>query len=146
MEKSIFTPQQRALQQVLRQLRLGAGLRQEDLAEVRVGGATARFHRTSTRVQSDRCEFGRVRRKIRGIPSRMQPDDRFVRQPKEFWANIRTVSQRVGYTVRPKRQSGVKGLTGPIQVPFPSEIRAAYESLNLTTAHLFHDGLKPTDL
>lgn len=33
MEKSIFTPQQRALQQVLRQLRLGAGLRQEDLAE-----------------------------------------------------------------------------------------------------------------
>ena len=76
----------------------------------------------------------------------MQPDDRFVRQPKEFWANIRTVSQRVGYTVRPKRQSGVKGLTGPIKVPFPSEIRAAYESLNLTTAHLFHDGLKPTDL
>src|SRR5438067_4471702 len=32
MEKSIFTPEQDALQRVLRQLRLGAGLRQEDLA------------------------------------------------------------------------------------------------------------------
>jgi transcriptional regulator with XRE-family HTH domain len=32
MEKSIFTPEQEALQRVLRQLRLGAGLRQEDLA------------------------------------------------------------------------------------------------------------------
>ena len=33
MEKSIFTAEQAALQQVLRQMRLGAGLRQEDLAE-----------------------------------------------------------------------------------------------------------------
>src|SRR5206468_1418679 len=32
MEKSIFTFEQEALQQVLRQMRLGAGLRQEDLA------------------------------------------------------------------------------------------------------------------
>jgi transcriptional regulator with XRE-family HTH domain len=32
MEKSIFTIEQEALQKVLRQLRLGAGLRQEDLA------------------------------------------------------------------------------------------------------------------
>src|SRR5882724_1705201 len=33
MEKSIFTPEQDALQRVLQQLRLGAGLRQEDLAD-----------------------------------------------------------------------------------------------------------------
>lgn len=33
MEKSIFTAGQEALQRVLRQLRLGAGLRQEDLAQ-----------------------------------------------------------------------------------------------------------------
>lgn len=33
MEKSIHTPAQLALQNVLRQLRLGAGLRQDDLAE-----------------------------------------------------------------------------------------------------------------
>jgi transcriptional regulator with XRE-family HTH domain len=32
MDKSIFTPEQEALQRVLRQLRMGAGLRQEDLA------------------------------------------------------------------------------------------------------------------
>lgn len=34
MDKSIFTPEQEALQLVLRQLRLGAGLRQEDLAHL----------------------------------------------------------------------------------------------------------------
>ncbi len=33
MDKSIFTPEQQALQYVLRQIRLGRGLRQEDLAK-----------------------------------------------------------------------------------------------------------------
>ncbi|MBX3415235.1 MAG: helix-turn-helix transcriptional regulator [Pirellulales bacterium] len=33
MEKSIFTADQRKLQELLRQIRLGAGLRQLDLAE-----------------------------------------------------------------------------------------------------------------
>jgi transcriptional regulator with XRE-family HTH domain len=33
MEKSIFTPEQEKLSQLLRQIRLGAGLRQIDLAE-----------------------------------------------------------------------------------------------------------------
>ncbi len=33
MDKSIFTPDQRKLQELLRQVRLGAGMRQSDLAE-----------------------------------------------------------------------------------------------------------------
>ncbi|HEY4313044.1 MAG TPA: helix-turn-helix transcriptional regulator [Pirellulales bacterium] len=33
MDKSIFTPEQQKLQELLRQVRLGAGLRQQDLAE-----------------------------------------------------------------------------------------------------------------
>lgn len=33
MEKSLFTPEQERFQQLLRQIRLGAGLRQSDLAE-----------------------------------------------------------------------------------------------------------------
>ena len=33
MKKSLFTPEQEKLQEVLRQIRLGAGLRQSDLAE-----------------------------------------------------------------------------------------------------------------
>lgn len=33
MEKSIFTAEHKSLQRLLRQVRLGAGLRQEDLAE-----------------------------------------------------------------------------------------------------------------
>lgn len=34
MKKSLFTPEQRSLQRLLRQVRLGAGLRQADLAEL----------------------------------------------------------------------------------------------------------------
>jgi transcriptional regulator with XRE-family HTH domain len=34
MEKSIHTPEQKALQRLLRQIRRGAGLRQEDLAQL----------------------------------------------------------------------------------------------------------------
>lgn len=33
MRKSIFTPEQKKLQRLLRQVRLGAGLRQEEVAE-----------------------------------------------------------------------------------------------------------------
>jgi hypothetical protein len=29
----------------------------------------------------------------------VKPDPRFVRQPKTFWANVRTLSEQVGYTV-----------------------------------------------
>jgi transcriptional regulator with XRE-family HTH domain len=34
MDKSIFTTEHKRLQELLRQIRLGAGLRQEDLAEL----------------------------------------------------------------------------------------------------------------
>ncbi len=28
----------------------------------------------------------------------MKPDKRFLRQPKSFWANVRSLSQKLGYT------------------------------------------------
>jgi len=76
----------------------------------------------------------------------MQPNRDFVGLPKAFWANIRTISQEVGYTVKPKRQRGVTAPAGPIRVPTLEEIRAALEAIHLTAAHLVGPAGRPTDL
>jgi hypothetical protein len=76
----------------------------------------------------------------------MRPNKNFVGLPKSFWANVRTISQEVGYTERAKRQAGVTGQAGPIKVPTPSEVRSALQSINLSSAHLFGTDQKPTDL
>ncbi len=76
----------------------------------------------------------------------MQPRKEFVGLPKAFWANIRTISQKVGYTVKPKRVTGVKGQAGPIKVPTLVEIKNALESINLTATHLVKSDGKGTDL
>lgn len=76
----------------------------------------------------------------------MQPRKEFIGLPKAFWANILTISQEVGYTVRPKRQKGVKGQAGPIKVPTLQEIRTALESLYLTSKHLVRNDGTATDL
>jgi hypothetical protein len=76
----------------------------------------------------------------------MQPNSQFVGLPKEFWANIRTISQEVGYTVRPKRVKGQKGQLGPIKVPTLSEIETALAKIRLTATHLINAEKKVTDL
>lgn len=58
----------------------------------------------------------------------MQPIDRFRNQPKHFWADIRTISQAVGYTVRGK---------GRINVPTIDEITSAYTKRGLSCSHLY---------
>ena len=60
----------------------------------------------------------------------MKPDDRFVSQPKVFWANVRLLSQVIGYTERRTRQ---------IKVPSPDEMVAALDKAGLTTTHLFDE-------
>ena len=57
----------------------------------------------------------------------MKPDPHFAAQSKEFWANVRTISQEVGYTQRG---------TGTIKVPTFAEVETRYASLGLTTTHL----------
>jgi hypothetical protein len=57
----------------------------------------------------------------------LKADPRFVRQPREFWAHVRTISQEVGYTDR---------RTGTIRVPTLAEIREQFQKLSLDTAHL----------
>lgn len=58
----------------------------------------------------------------------MKPNQRFLHQPKSFWANIRTISQLVGYTVR-NAQS--------VKIPSREEIQRAFASVDLSNAHLF---------
>ena len=57
----------------------------------------------------------------------MKADARFLTQPKEFWANVRTISQEVGYTERGANS---------IKVPSLSAIRKEFARLGLTTAHI----------
>lgn len=70
----------------------------------------------------------------------MKPDPRFLKQPKHFWANIRTISQQVGYTVRTKKNKGL------IKVPGLEEILAGFEKLDLSTDHLVTKNGKPKKL
>lgn len=57
----------------------------------------------------------------------MKADARFLTQPKEFWANVRTISQEVGYTERNKKS---------IKIPSLKEVRKEFNSLGLSTAHI----------
>ena len=65
----------------------------------------------------------------------MKPDLRFLNQPKHFWANVRSISQHVGYTARG---------TGQIFVPDLAEIVKALGELSLGTAHVVDPSGKPT--
>jgi hypothetical protein len=58
----------------------------------------------------------------------LKPDQRFTGRPKEFWANIRTISQEVGYTVL--RQDSIK-------IPTLDDVSKGFYRLGLSTAHLF---------
>ncbi len=66
----------------------------------------------------------------------MKADLRFLKQSKEFWANVRIISQEVGYTVRG---------AGTILVPTLAQIRRAFGKLSLSTDHIAdeHDNLMP---
>ena len=57
----------------------------------------------------------------------MKANPRFLTQPKEFWANVRTISQEVGYTER--RANSIK-------TPSLEAIRHEFGKLGLTTTHI----------
>jgi hypothetical protein len=66
----------------------------------------------------------------------MKPNRAFVGLNKEFWANIRTISQKVGYTEKRRAPRGSGPTVGAIKVPTLAEIATAYEALNLDASHL----------
>ncbi len=55
----------------------------------------------------------------------MRADGRFLNQPPEFWANVRTIGQEVGYTER-----------GRIKVPSLAAVHLQFAKLELQTGHL----------
>ena len=57
----------------------------------------------------------------------MKADPRFLRQPKEFWANVRIIGQEVGYS---------EARTATVKIPTLDEIRAALTAIRLVTTHI----------
>ncbi len=67
----------------------------------------------------------------------MKANGLFLNQPKPFWANVRSISQHLGYTLRG---------TGQIKVPMLGEMRLTMLELGLSTAHIIDDLGQPTEL
>ncbi len=67
----------------------------------------------------------------------MRPVEQFLNQPKHFWANVRTISQQVGYTTRN---------TSQIKVPSIVEMREALQELGLHADHIVGKRDQPTEL
>jgi len=66
----------------------------------------------------------------------MKPDQRFAEQPKRFWANVRSLSQKLGYI----------GTGGRIRVFDIAEIVEGLKALQLSVAHVVTPGGQPTEL
>lgn len=65
----------------------------------------------------------------------MKPDPRFLNQPKHFWANVRSISEHLGYTARG---------TGQILVPPVGDFLVALTELGLSVAHVVDASGKST--
>ncbi len=64
----------------------------------------------------------------------MKPDSRFLKQPKSFWATVKSLSQQIGYSKR-----------GKIIVPDPQRMAKAFMDLDLDSKLIMVEG-QPTDL
>ena len=67
----------------------------------------------------------------------MKPNPRFLNQPKNFWANVRIISEKNGYTVRGK---------GQIKVPAADEVVSTLSKLGLGTSHICNQNGKLTPM
>ena len=61
----------------------------------------------------------------------MKANKLFLNQPKPFWANVRSISQHLGYTLRGKKQ---------IKIPTIEEMSSTMKALGLTSNHLIQNG------
>ncbi|PZV09463.1 MAG: hypothetical protein DCF22_18480 [Leptolyngbya sp.] len=67
----------------------------------------------------------------------MKANPLFLNQPKSFWANVRTISQHLGYTLRGSAQ---------IKVPSLNKMCLAMQDLGLSFSHIADGQSVPTDL
>lgn len=62
----------------------------------------------------------------------MKANNRFLKQPPEFWAHVRTISQELGYTNRGEKN---------ILIPTIEKLRLCFKKLSLSMAHIeSHEG------
>ena len=71
----------------------------------------------------------------------MKPNQKFLKQPKSFWANVRSISQEVGYTLKQERKAPAQ-----VKVPTIEEISAAFKKLNLNSEYICNEKMKPTEV
>ncbi|MCY3022749.1 MAG: hypothetical protein NTW87_27540 [Planctomycetota bacterium] len=67
----------------------------------------------------------------------MKAEPRFLNQPKHFWANVRLISAKVGYTIKRR---------GQILVPSLDQMLAALKARDLTSDHIMDARRNPTAL
>lgn len=67
----------------------------------------------------------------------MKPEEKFLNQPKEFWAAVRSLGQHIGYTDRKTKQ---------IKVPTVDEMRQAFTDLKLKADQIGDNNGTPTAL
>lgn len=73
----------------------------------------------------------------------MRPEERFLRQPQHFWANVRTISQQAHYTVTLKDpETGQK--SNHVKVPTLFDMQEALQKLGLSAAHIVDAHSRPT--
>lgn len=72
----------------------------------------------------------------------MKADPRFLAQPKEFWANVRTIGQEVGYTNRGNKRTGA---LPSVRIPTLNDIRQKFKKLNLRTTDIANEDGTLTD-
>jgi hypothetical protein len=72
----------------------------------------------------------------------LKADPRFLAQTKEFWANVRTISQEVGYTNRSNKRTGA---LPSIKVPTLSDVCLKFNKLNLRTSSIANEDGTLTD-
>jgi hypothetical protein len=65
----------------------------------------------------------------------VKADDRFLAQPREFWANVRLISEQVRYSAK-----------GEIKIPTPGQIRNAFAKLGLDPSRIVDEDDAPTEL
>lgn len=72
----------------------------------------------------------------------MKADIRFLAQTKEFWANVRTISQEVGYTNRGNKRTGA---LPSIKIPTLNDVRQKFKKLNLRATGIANEDDTLTD-
>lgn len=70
----------------------------------------------------------------------MKPNRRFSNQSLQFWANVRGISETVGYTSRKKTTRG------QVKIPMLDEILEALKARNLETSHLVTEEGEVTEM